>query len=284
MQHLTQEDIEVCAEALARDDFYSLPSGIREHLATCDRCSGAVLKMVDVPSGFSFKEPDLPVFRSKSQKLIAWGVSLAAGVVFLLLITDGHEILPAKDFHNDLVQNDDESSGLPFESKISGVEIKVSEKASPGKDEGSQSGSGNESSENVLKVESSGSKEVNATPHLEKRSPAASGLEPHYQRNEDFEELIGRTLADSETPGEISVHTPLTTTTDGSSVVVEWSNPENERLIVEIVDNRDQLILKDETNDRYYRFENLSDGLYYWKLISEDSELLFCGRILVAVE
>ncbi|MFW6202759.1 MAG: hypothetical protein ACOC30_00510, partial [Marinilabilia sp.] len=65
---------------------------------------------------------------------------------------------------------------------------------------------------------------------------------------------------------------------------LEWTNKEKEELIIEILDNKGDRILRDVTTGNRYRVENLGNGLYYWKLISSDYDLLFCGRIRVGDE
>ncbi len=62
---------------------------------------------------------------------------------------------------------------------------------------------------------------------------------------------------------------------------LKWANNANDKLIVEIFNNKDKKIKTIETNNSAVKIPKLSTGIYYWKLINEDFDLLYVGKIKV---
>lgn len=62
---------------------------------------------------------------------------------------------------------------------------------------------------------------------------------------------------------------------------LKWINVTNEMLTVEIFNNRDEAIKTIKTNQSAIKTPKLNTGLYYWKLINEDYDLLYVGKIIV---
>jgi hypothetical protein len=62
---------------------------------------------------------------------------------------------------------------------------------------------------------------------------------------------------------------------------LEWNNPEKQVLYVELFNNSGEKIKEITTNESNYHLPMLQPGLYYWKLINENYDLLFVGKIIV---
>ena len=62
---------------------------------------------------------------------------------------------------------------------------------------------------------------------------------------------------------------------------LKWSNPSKEIMNVDIFNNKGNRILTLSSNTNGIKIPALDDGLYYWKLINQDFDLLFVGKIFV---
>lgn len=60
-----------------------------------------------------------------------------------------------------------------------------------------------------------------------------------------------------------------------------WQNPNLEPLTIEIYNNKGAQSYSVTTNGNSVKIPNLQNGLYYWKLINQDYDLLFVGKIEV---
>ncbi len=62
---------------------------------------------------------------------------------------------------------------------------------------------------------------------------------------------------------------------------LKWINNNNEKLTIEFFDNKEHKIISLETKDSAVKIPLLPNGIYYWKLINEDFDLLYVGKIKV---
>ena len=62
---------------------------------------------------------------------------------------------------------------------------------------------------------------------------------------------------------------------------LKWINKTKDKLTVEIFNNKDQEIESLGTNTSAVKIPKLGTGIYYWKLINEDFDLLYVGKIIV---
>lgn len=60
---------------------------------------------------------------------------------------------------------------------------------------------------------------------------------------------------------------------------LKWINPRKELLTIEILDNQGQIFKKATTKSQGIKIPKLPIGLYYWKLINEEADLLYVGKI-----
>lgn len=281
MQHLTEEDIAVCAEAMEKGAYHTLPEDVRKHLSMCDKCAEEVLMVSEMTDDFRFEARESLPLWSKSQKIIAWSVSVAAAAVFvMLLISDFPGIIQDGDPRH-IVQNEDEKSAPVLEEQDTigdtqpGRDVPDQQKLAHRETENGSSGNELETGSGTPGSMHSASTEG------KKDLSEESGLLAAYEPNEDMEKLVARSQSGLRNVEEVKVQTPPTLTVDRTPFLLEWTNKRNEQLIIEVVDNKGEIILKDETTGDRYQVENTGNGLYYWKLISEDFDLLFCGRIRV---
>ncbi len=277
MQHLTEEDIAISAEALQRGEYNSLPIEVREHLSQCDQCAEEVLMVADIADDIDFsltdkiKSPE----KDKTQRIIAWSVSVAAAIALVLLVfninkNDGRDNMTTDAF---ITQGEEDT----ITENQSGDESLMADKKE--KDRKDQD---NKNDFPAAK-----------TPDQEK-IPAASSLPPSeetaadtlkfmamMEKNEDLEKLVERCEGNMRNQEGVVVESPFNILAEGDSVTIKWKNPDRKRLIIEIFNNSGLRIFETETTEESYTLSELEKGLYYWKLISSDYDLLFCGRIVL---
>lgn len=47
MEHLTEQEIAQCADAIREGSYASLPLAVREHVANCDECANEIAMVVE---------------------------------------------------------------------------------------------------------------------------------------------------------------------------------------------------------------------------------------------
>lgn len=276
-QHLTEEEIAICADALNLGAYRDLPAHLREHLAQCDQCAGEVLMVTEVAGEFDFKaEAEKPV-KEKTQRIIAWSVSVAAAAALILLIID-QEVNPLEENQllskNSTTEQTIKSTDKSEQPSSGEAEIQEQNKVSNKSEFGSQNIA--EDSEFPAGTAASA-----PAPTFED-SPDTLKFLARYTPNENMEKLVNRFKGNMRDNGDIVVKSPVSITCSGSSLVIKWENPDRKRLIIEVLDNEGKQLMEAETDQEEYTITNLSDGLYYWKLISgSEYDLLFCGKIIV---
>jgi hypothetical protein len=68
----------------------------------------------------------------------------------------------------------------------------------------------------------------------------------------------------------------------GSQILIKIENPENSPLILEFFNNKGEKLFEKETSEETCQVEKLTTpGLYYWKLLNQDFDLLYCGKIVI---
>lgn len=311
-KHLTEEEIAICADALDNGNYQSLPHSIRNHVAHCDQCADEILLVADIAGDKELTlTPEAPK-QDKAQKIIAWSASVAAAIALILLLIDlsdntlkqGESLLTQKTTSGD--KQTEAKDSFPGET-TQHTETTLSEKKSSGsiskRVETNESTNNQFIAKNAKKAieqsrenkhsESLPPKEAPATqmssaeaspsgvtPHLKEKADTLKFL-AHYKPNEKLEKLTKRFKGNLRSTDGIEVISPLTLSCSKSSITIKWNNPQQKRLIIEVFNNNGERILETETIKEQYTLQNLENGLYYWKLISEDFELLFCGKIVI---
>ncbi|MGM0378083.1 MAG: hypothetical protein ACQEQ0_15050 [Bacteroidota bacterium] len=262
MLHLTEEEVAICAEALNNNEYHKVPQHIQEHLSNCDQCADEVLLVADIAEDVDFHQKfnQQKKYR-KVRRLVILGTSVAAALVlvFLLVNTD------RKD-GGDLISQNQQPTQSASEDAAAEDETKDEEKGDALKD---PPGS----------VASPGS----GKPADEQSSdaPELSEFLAEWEPDENLEKLVARSHDSLRNAGEIDVDQSHTIYSSRPNVQLSWSNPQNQKVFIEVFDNSGEKLLEDETSGNSYTLEDMEEGLYYWKLISADFDLLFCGRIII---
>jgi len=284
--HLTEEEIAICAEALERNEYASLPKKLREHLFECDQCANEVLMVAELAGDINIQSQDNKPSRRKTKRIITWSISIAAAAGLIVLISNlnfspGSGGEATEKF---ITQNKPEQTNNNTENQ---KETKIEEKNSHKKESLTVDN-------NTTDEQSSKGKETPAGPVPGEKAPRTSAMPPVTEDgadtlkilaelvpNEKLEKLAARYEGNMRDDNDVSVKSPMTITSSNSHITIKWKNPQKKRLIIEVLNNKGDRILQDETQGEQYTIENLSEGLYYWKLISSNFDLIFCGKIVV---
>lgn len=115
----------------------------------------------------------------------------------------------------------------------------------------------------------------NFIPKTEKESKLLA-----YQSNAKLETLVQR--FNNNMRGDlIIVESTSTIESRSNDIELKWNNPDLKNFTLEFFDNQNQLISETMINGESYNVTLKDPGLYYWKLLNDDFDMVFCGRILI---
>lgn len=241
MQHLTDEEIALYAEALSSGDHTGLPVHIKKHVAECDQCAAETVDLYDI-----IKSVDSYSTKAKTPAKMLYISGIAATALIFITLTlifthnkdlDSRSFKYAQkkiEFHKKLPSKKNNYDTLPIQKQIP------------------------------------------------IRPPGKKLIAQAYEPNENLEKLSER-FKGSLRAQDTNIKTPHTLfVTKNKKVILEWEIHPKTNLYIEIYNNNGEKIFEKQTSENLIEIEEiLSPGLYYWKLFTEDFDLLFCGRILV---
>jgi len=256
--HLTDEQIAISAEALNKHSFDSLSPDVKEHMQECDECSHYVLAVSETLQDLSDNETVKSDHHiSFTKKALALAASLAIMVsvsfYFYSIIKPNHFLIGINDQNsisqeNCIIGNDKESSGLPCQP---------------------------------ITQQQAKDKRTRQFEKLDQSNSSAHQLlayAPSKQLNTLCERFIDAALRNADVKVESLHHIK----SRSNQVELKWSKNNNQVLIVEVYNNTGEVIGEYVTNNSSIKPNCLTKpGLYYWKLLSEDFDLLFCGKISI---
>lgn len=242
-------------EALKLGQLAQLPEGIQQHIQDCDECHREAMDLYSLIADTDYNalgkhptfEKSAPKKRNLYIRLTYGALALAASLCALLYFNTRENLnpsVPDTPIHafEDSIKQKEEVTDLPQE------EIAQEQPEAPPK-----------------------------TPKTETEEPAL--LAGNFEVSDNLEDLVGEfTRSDII---KINNPSPGAEFKPGQFISFAWQqeNPEPHFLI--IVNNQEEEIFKIfiENGDYQYK-EALPEGLYYWKLESED-DLLYVGKFFV---
>ncbi len=241
MQHLTEEEIALYAEALSSGYLTSMPMHIKKHVAECDQCAAEAVDLYDIIK--SVDSYSAKVKRPAKMLYIA-GIAATALIFITLTLIFTHN----KDL---------DSSSFKYAQKKIELHKKLPSKK--------------------IKADTLPNQMQITVKPLEKKLIAQA-----YEPNKNLEKLSERFKGNLRAQ-DTNIKTPHTlVVTKSNRIVLEWEIHPKTTLYLELYNNRGEKILEKQTSENVIEIEEeYSPGLYYWKLFTEDFDLLFCGRILV---
>jgi hypothetical protein len=271
--HLSEESIAIAAEAMATNTFEELDPAIRQHIADCDQCAHEVQMVAELLEASTEKPSinlsshstiDIKSARSKRSTPVFWiaasiSVAIIASTVFIWF--ENEEATKLTPNLSDLNELEDINERTFTQETIDSLENVVKPTIED------------------KKTEDNNTKDKLATEtELKKKDLLLA-----YQAHPQMENLFNRFKDDASLRGfEIEVNTEATLKVQADTFKLNWNNPEAFSLTVEIFNNKAEKIIELEShNNSCQVLSPKSKGLYYWKLLDEDFELIFCGKIII---
>lgn len=259
--HIPEEEIAQYAEALLKGNLSSISDEIKQHINECDDCANEVLVVSDMIKNIE-QEPETKVIKLKKNKTwigIAASLIILIGSAILIHITKetGSDINEYANVTDSLITNDSvkEEINLNLQDTFA---------------------ADNSSSETKKKVKRPIPAEVKET-KTEKLA---------FVSNEELDKLTKRFSESAFRGDEVTIVSGSVVNIQyGKEVKLEWKNDDKVSLIVEFFNNKGDKLFEEETTEQFIQTNKISEeGLYYWKLINDDFDLLFCGKIKIKVE
>lgn len=241
MQHLTEEEIALYAEALSSENFLGLPAHIKKHIAECDQCAAEAVDLYDIiKSDNSYGSK----VKKTSKTLYLAGIAATA----LILITLTFILTNNQNF---------DTNSFKYAQKKSELQKHLPSKK-------------------VL-IDTL----LHTTPKPQKTSNQKL-IAQAFKPNSNLEKLAERFKGNLRAQ-DTNIKTPHTLViTKNKKIILEWEIQPKTNLYIEIYNNEGEKIAEKQTSENKIEIEEKpSPGLYYWKLFTEDFDLLFCGRILI---
>lgn len=249
MEHLTELEVAQCADALVQGKYDALPQVLKEHLSSCDACAGEVAIVAEL-SGEIEKPAINQNVTAKHRKL--W-IAVLGGVAAVLLAIV-------------LIGNYYEGTFLNFGRQTAHLSDIPSPQQKP-----DRTGITTTQEENLKPVDND--KIVSQQRTAQQESLLA------YRPDDELEKLA-RNFEGVYRGNEISIVTPHEFNCSPKDLL-QWNNPDKLMLSVEFYNNKGAIVSTQQTSAESLPIPSLTPGLYYWKLINDHFDLLFCGKLVV---
>lgn len=239
MEHLTEQEVAQCAEAIREGNYTSLPHAIKEHLANCDDCANEVAMVAELANDIGGTTP------KKNKKSIRLWLTISGAIAasLTLLIIGNYFII---NTNNDLPTQNNQLAKVDSASQNTDTSF-IS------------------------------TKEKDTAP--QKIVPVRKEILAAYTPNKDLEKLA-ENFKQAYRGEEITVETPSEINLPGVDSL-KWINNNASKLTVVLLNNKGETVISAANQGNGIKIPTLTSGLYYWKLINEDFDLLFCGKIMV---
>lgn len=239
MEHLTEQEVAQCAEAIREGNYTSLPHAIKEHLANCDDCANEVAMVAELANDIG------GTTQKKNKKSIRLWLTISGAIAasLTLLIIGNYFII---NTNNDLPTQNNQLAKVDSASQNTDTSF-IS------------------------------TKEKDTAP--QKIVPVRKEILAAYTPNKDLEKLA-ENFKQAYRGEEITVETPSEINLPGVDSL-KWINNNASKLTVVLLNNKGETVISAANQGNGIKIPTLTSGLYYWKLINEDFDLLFCGKIMV---
>ncbi|MFA5419317.1 MAG: hypothetical protein WC341_12750 [Bacteroidales bacterium] len=252
--HLSEEEIALCAEAMAGGRFSQLDDRLKKHLAFCPQCAGEVMMVAELTK--ETVEIALPV--QKSIKPWHYAALLVAASAIILLVLN----IPG------IFNNESPSENKLALSAIDSISVENRDQTIHP-----------EKTNTAIPLLSDNNHFLEINPKNEVDLEISDKILATYAPDETLEKLVENTLVsyrgdDIDVITESGIRFPETDS-------IEWKNPDSIMLTVEWYNNLGKLIKTNQSTGNSVPVPNLKNGLYYWKLMNNDFDLLGAGKVVV---
>jgi len=254
VQHLTEEQIAIYAEALATDNSANLSDDIKRHVKECLECSNEILSVSELLRE-EYKNSIADGLNSIKKSSNNKGFWLAAASII---------VIAALGYLFTRTNNAPEKNLMAIDSTIFKTE--------------NIAYTYNEVENTITDTNSTIIDNSKADSVV---SPAKKEIAIAFLTNKDLDKLVSRFEDASMRSVDIDIITPSDIKiSKNDSINLEWNNTNNQYLTIEIFDNKGNKITSKTSSKSIVTITEISkSGLYYWKLINENYDLLFCGKI-----
>lgn len=102
-----------------------------------------------------------------------------------------------------------------------------------------------------------------------------------YATHSNLEKLVERSKVSVTRGRHTEVTVPSILNSSDLTPTLTWNNTSHDSLFIEVLDNNGQVIIEKETISNECKLELKTPGLYYWKLLNDEFDLIFCGKIII---
>lgn len=244
---LTELELAQCADAILENRYEGVSSELRNHLLDCDVCASELMMVSEIAG---IKEEEKAVKPRNTYKIWVPVLTLAACLI-VFFVFRGLFYSPASE------------GALTPESPISFIERLDNLNAENAKME-------------IVDTEPDSIADRNKDIQTKVPERMMASLEPCME----LEKLVKRSLTATRGSSAIKrisekvIYTP-------SQDSLRWSNPTSAKLTIEWYNNKAVQIQQSILKGSAAPIPDFPTGLYYWKLINTDGDLLFCGKVIV---
>jgi hypothetical protein len=252
--HLTEEEIAMCAEAISSGRYALLEKSFRSHLEACQQCGNEVLMVSEINR--QTETSDIIIRKRKNKARILIALSSAAALLLLMVVVFLHDNKLSDQ--QQLTETVGDSLNKTDHEKFDDLQLNIPE---------TKTADDRKSEKEAVKDESSGQKVV-ITEQLALYEPNPV-LENLYNNYRNSYRSSGFTYS-----GHGLIEYP-------DVMNIEWNNLGNANLEIEIFNNKNLKINTLTSSGNGVKIPDLSPGLYYFKIINEDFDLLYVGKIRI---
>ncbi len=261
MNHLTEEQIALAADLQLNGKYNKLPDKIRDHLSSCDQCAHEVIMVNEVLKDSSKKKVAFRRYRTLTYSLAAAALLILITFSFLF-----RNMKPGKDISNQNEQIAQTTSDSVTNRKKNKTEVPVKTDHTENKQLKKQ--------DQLAKK-----KVVKKKPTKPQKKENVQIAQAEYKTHPQLEQLVSRYRQGNLRAAEILNFDKDIKYPNRKKIIL----PNDKRTyIMEIYNNKGIMISEistEDTQDTIINIPELKQGLYYWKLINQDFDLLYVGRI-----
>lgn len=257
--HLTAEQIAYVSEMQLSGKYALLSEEIKQHLQACNSCAIEVLEVNEISTLIAH-------LQNKKRNIKLWA-SIAAAASLLIIITIS--FLPQQINHN-------LNEGLQPQN-IAAIQTDTTIKTTNNNVEENKNELNKPTEKKLLAKKKVRSKNTIKEPNQTNNKPIEQLA--HYKPDDHLESLVERAQNGYLRSAEPTTNTFNLIYPEQKNILL--INNKKEEFIIEIYTNKGRLVIEQTCTDTIFTIPNLDNGLYYYKLINADFDLLMVGRITI---
>ncbi|MBI9054887.1 MAG: hypothetical protein JEY96_13770 [Bacteroidales bacterium] len=261
--HLSEEELALYVDAYIAGDLNEIPADLISHAKNCDECANKILSIIEITENLSDEDKSSKDETPTNSKGFFFKknyfLQMAASIIFI--VGAGLIFLQIKQTKNNPIKQYSEV----IDSTISSIDSSL---VMPEKNIQNTAQSKKDSLKQFKEVKND---------NLSNNQNLLA-----FAEDEQLEKLVER-YSDSALRGNFSIKSKSIIEIKSNELLkLEWNNDDKELLILEFFDNKGNKLFESETSESLFATDQFKvKGLYYWKLINEDFDLVFCGKIII---